>query len=584
MEMTTLTNRGDVLDCALSADGRYLAYLAGTPAQTSLHVRQVATGSDVEVVPATGAGIQFPAFSPDGNYLYYLMRKADAQNYRALYEVPSLGGAPRQRAFDVDSRVTFSPDGSQLAFWRGVTNRSEMHLVVIRLDSSSERTLGVVTNREFVTGSPAWSPDGKTIATALISGAGRAVSVVAMFDAASGARHDEATLSLTQLRDLAWLRDGSAVVATAFTRFSALVAQVLLIDTRGGSPQHVTNDLNEYRSISASSADDELAAVRMATVENVWVADAAGGPARPLTRILNAESSLYNVAVVDTGTIAFMAPHEGGTQVWTISASGGEPRPLTTGSMFGATPRRSGGRILFNRVGNTGLHVWSVQTDGSDLKQLTSGDGEQVTDATKDGRYALVQRFDSVGTWMLSMDGGKLARFAPGVTAAVGFSLDDKRVLLGTDRVVEGGLMRLLWQAFPVNGGPPTDSLMLPGQSTNPKWNASGTGILYQDTGEPVRNIWRQDFGARTPTQVTRFTEGRILTYLPSPDGRRFAVSRLAGGANNLWITDADGGHPVQVTQFTTEHVFEFSWLSDRRLAIGAGTQNSDAVLIRKFR
>src|SRR5262249_41397794 len=50
MRTTVLTNRGDVLDCALSSDGRYLAYLCGTQENASLRVRQIATGSDVEVV------------------------------------------------------------------------------------------------------------------------------------------------------------------------------------------------------------------------------------------------------------------------------------------------------------------------------------------------------------------------------------------------------------------------------------------------------------------------------------------------------------------------------------------------------
>ena len=133
MRMSTQTSRGDVADATLSTDGRYLAYVAGRLGLTGLRVRQVATGSDVEVLPESEAGVEFPAFSPDGNYLYYLSRKPDNRQYRALYSVPSLGGTPREILFDVDSRVTFSPDGKQVAFWRGVPQKQQNLLVVFDL-------------------------------------------------------------------------------------------------------------------------------------------------------------------------------------------------------------------------------------------------------------------------------------------------------------------------------------------------------------------------------------------------------------------------------------------------------------------
>src|SRR5262249_6253461 len=114
MRMSTQTSRGDVLDCVISPDGRFLAYLTGTGGRASLRVRQVATGSDVEVLPAT-EGLQSPSFSPDGNYLFYLAVKPDARLYHTLFQIPSLGGTPVERTFDVDSRVSFSPDGKRIA-------------------------------------------------------------------------------------------------------------------------------------------------------------------------------------------------------------------------------------------------------------------------------------------------------------------------------------------------------------------------------------------------------------------------------------------------------------------------------------
>ena len=62
--MSTQTSRGDVLDAVISPDGRYLAYLAGAAGRASLRVRQVATGSDVEVLPARDATLEMPGLLP----------------------------------------------------------------------------------------------------------------------------------------------------------------------------------------------------------------------------------------------------------------------------------------------------------------------------------------------------------------------------------------------------------------------------------------------------------------------------------------------------------------------------------------
>ena len=80
MRMSTQTSRGDVTEAAISLDGRYLAYLTGAVGQTSVRVRQIATGSDVEVVPSQEGLFEGLSFTPDGNYLFYLKRRRDVHS------------------------------------------------------------------------------------------------------------------------------------------------------------------------------------------------------------------------------------------------------------------------------------------------------------------------------------------------------------------------------------------------------------------------------------------------------------------------------------------------------------------------
>jgi len=77
----------------------------------SLTVRQVATGSDVQVLPPDEVRFYGLTFSPDGNYIYFVRSSKETFNYSFLYAMPVLGGAPRSLIRDIDTPVSFSPDG-----------------------------------------------------------------------------------------------------------------------------------------------------------------------------------------------------------------------------------------------------------------------------------------------------------------------------------------------------------------------------------------------------------------------------------------------------------------------------------------
>jgi Tol biopolymer transport system component len=586
MRMSTQTSRGDVFEAAISPDGRYLAYLAGTAGRNSLRVRQVATGSDVEVLPTRDAGLESPAFSPDGNYLYYLARKPENPQYRTVFEVPSLGGSPRERVFDVDSRVCFSPDGKRIAFWRHVTQEKQSRLVLFDRESSKEQQLAAVDDPESYQGGPSWSPDGKTIAVGLLRPAPDFKATVTFFDAASGNRRDFFTLPYSILNSVAWLPDGRGVVASGQDLRSSINQQVFLISYPDARLQRVTNDFYRYLGVSVSGGEEAIAAVRLTRLANIWLADATGSPARPLTSTANPEESLFGIAVGGTDTVLYDRPRDQEVQIWAQSASGGEPRALTSGTALSVNPRASGSVVLFDRLEPSGIHIWSMGLDGGNLRQLTSGGGEQAAAMSPDGRYAAFFPFDSPQSLsLLALPSGQVTAIGTNVTAHAGFSPDSSKLMLGHSEPDPQGLTQIVWKAVPVTGGAEVATFRLPAAAMEAAWTPDGQGMTFRDRSDLAWNVFRQDASGKPSAPVTRFGEGRTTGYQWSPDGTRLALIRRMDAGANVWVTGRDGSRPVQVTQLADSDVFAVRWLPDsRRLVVSAGKLSRDAVLIRSFR
>ncbi|MBA3638751.1 MAG: PD40 domain-containing protein [Acidobacteria bacterium] len=181
----------------------------------SLWLRQIATTSNVEVVPAEEVRYVGVTFSPDGNHIYY-STYARGQNLGILFQIGVLGGGARVVLEDVDTAVTFSPDGRQFAFIRGYPDEAKSAVIVANADGSGAREL-IVRNRplSFPLAGLAWSPDGKTIA---VTGdhADELRAQVVMVDVAAGT---ETLLPIPNgARRLAWHGCATALACSSTRR------------------------------------------------------------------------------------------------------------------------------------------------------------------------------------------------------------------------------------------------------------------------------------------------------------------------------------------------------------------------------
>ena len=165
MTIRRLTHSGNAVSVAISSEARYVVYALQEGERQGLNVRQVATGSDVQILPPDEVFIYGLTFSPDANYIDFVRSEKNNIANTFLYRMPALGGTSHLvMRGGIDSSNSYSPDGAQFAFLRVQTSGQQVDLLIANADGSNERVLATRPYLDLFTWGTAWSPDGKTIA------------------------------------------------------------------------------------------------------------------------------------------------------------------------------------------------------------------------------------------------------------------------------------------------------------------------------------------------------------------------------------------------------------------------------------
>ena len=586
MTMSVLMSRDDLLESALSGDGRYLAYVTTKEAKTSLTVRQVRTGSEVTIIAGNEFQIRGISFSRDGDHLYYQNRDPEAPNYSALFQVPSLGGPSRKILFDVDSAASFSPDGKHACFRRGFIGERADSLVILDLESGKERELIRIEEPEAFSGSPAWSPDGKRIAVGVNGIAGGAKAWIENVDVESGARSRLGTRTWIGMQSVAWLPDGSAVLASAFELGTGLANQLYRVAYPSGQVSRLTNDLDGYQSVAVSSVEASVAAIRRSNVDNLWVArPEGGGEAQPITFASGSAGSVGLIRPLPGGSVVYSAPRDNRVYLWSIDAEGSGQRQLTTQGVFVDDAQYAPGAgivfTLFDGTESVVGHVWRIDPDGGGLRQLTDGTGEELVAVSPTGQAILFARWDETRTvWLLKLDGSAPVRFLEDASVEPNaFSPDGTRVLYTTLEEVEGRHLPRR-HVMSVEGGPSQTSFELPPRIHNIQWAPDGKSLTYVDRAQGAV-LMRKPLPDGTPEPVVSFAEGQLADHEWSHDGARMVLHRRVGVQDSLWMLEPGQREPTLVAQFKTGRAALHFWAPDEPiLYFTYGQSSQDVVMI----
>jgi Tol biopolymer transport system component len=536
IKIERLTTNGKATEAVISPDGKQVVYVLDEAGQRSLWLRQVATATDVQLTQPTRDVFYWAlTISRDGNYLYYIYGGTSVRN-RVLYQMPLVGGSAKKVIEDVGSPVGFSPDGKQVAFVR--SREKESAMMIANADGSGEREVAVRTGGEtfgsMFGGGVAWSADGTKILSAASrrEGDSRGSSIVEV-SIEDGTQNYITSQVWYEIQRLALVPDGSGMVITAAVSAADYRSrQLWYVPYPGGEPRKITNDLNDYTSISLSSESNALVSVQEDVAASIWIApDGDASRATELRSVSGKLDGYEGVVWTPDNRILYTSMASGNEDIWIMDADGKNRKQLTTSENPDFWPSVSvdGRYIVFTSERGRSRKAWMMDIDGNNPRELFVGNNPQ-----------------GAGDWIVYGGNAGLAK-AP-VNGGEHVKIDSRGQQRMRSCVVSPDAKRIACQ---------TDNLGEPAK----------LAVLEIDGTAPARVF---DVKLELPARLRWARDGRAVTFVSRKDGER-----------DIWSQPIDGGEPKRLTNFKSDQIFSFDWSIDNRLVISHGKEVSDVVLIR---
>jgi Tol biopolymer transport system component/predicted Ser/Thr protein kinase len=534
MEITKLTQSGKAFGVAVSPDGQYVMYVLRDGEKQNLMVRQVATGSDVSVVAPDVVVYYGLTFSPDGQYIYFTASSKENNLYSILYKMPVLGGRPTQLIKDIDSGVSFSPDGKRMAFERGNPDKLTVDLIAANSDGSGEQMLHSAKAIVDVTtmNRPAWSPDGKAIVYTIYDLKERQVLLEV---SPNGGTTRELFVTNDNLGQPVWMPDGSGLV-TAIRPLGPSITnrgQIWSISYPSGEAKRLSNDLTNYHLqwLDISRDGSALVAIENDRASDVWLLP--NGDSNKARQLTSGSARTFGISFL--GNDHVVVGNNAG-EIVGIGTDGGE-QSVVAGKEQGITWASScgdGKHIVVQKPGGDKPGVWRMDPNGTNAMLLLAVSSLVQPICSNDGQWVFYHTANPTVTHRMSINGGNPETLPVSLVPMdiVLPSPDGQKVTFDWQDVLNLGTpVKTIISS--IHGGPAQTIGKVPGAGINTGvWSPDGKAIDYAVSRNGVENIWRQPVAGGAPKQITHFTSSQIFNHVWSTDGKLLAMVRGSRSAD----------------------------------------------------
>ena len=556
MTISRITQSGNAVNVAISPDGRYVVYALREGEKQGLNVRQVATGSDVQILPPDETSIYGMTFSPDGNYIDFVRSERNNPASTFLYRMPTLGGRPHLVIQSgIDFSTSYSPDGEKFAFLR--VRGETVDLLIANTDGSNQRVLATRPYVDGFTAGPAWSPDGKTIAFPSLESEKSILSALWAVSVSDGSVRDIYSTP-SYIGRPHWLPDGTGLLASIASSDQSFRGQLWFIPFPKGQGRRLTNDLADYAPWYLSLTQDGRSLVDIVgtRISDLWVAPADDpNKAKLVTRN---DQAVGRVSWTPDGRIVFSSG-EGNLSV--VNSDGSERTLLSTNghAIWDPSVCGDGRYIVYSAYREQKLGIWRMDADGSNPVRIADETVATSPQCSPNGKWVIYLR--GAGAHLTPMRVPITGEKPPEtiaqspaffIGAALAFSPDGTRI------------------AYVTSPETPTNNSSVPAANSPPASQPNQLKVIAFDSGV-VLNQFAWPASTADPH------------WAPGGEAINYVLTR--NGVSNIWQQRLAGGAPNQITHFESGQVFDFVWSRNgRQLAMTRGTESNDVVMISNFR
>ncbi len=496
---TQITNSGKAARAAISPDGKYVLSVNDDNGLQSLSLRNVPTESDTQVFPPSDSYYTSLAFSPDGNYIYFRKAQNATHTYFMFYRAPIFGGTPQTIVQNIDSDISFSPDGHRIAYLRLNSPEVGKYTILTASSDGGGETALQIGVASFYPNSLAWSSKGDEVNYSLYS-AKQGVGAIESLDVGTGKSHRFATFKSQFPYEIRWSPDGETLY-TNYGRTGAnrLRGQIGFLRRTGNEIEPITRDTSEYRTLSLSADGRTIATILMrsyGTISVFSITERGFREARTLQAQPNEFDAWSGLNLLPDSNLAVNSL----SRVVKLTPDGKNRTQLLADNDASISHLASCGAnylvltwTLHART--TGMEVWRTDADGSNPLRLTDGKLDLFPVCSPDHEWVYYINWDDKRIYRVPLDGSDKAEAVVAspqdYLGGLSVSPDGKTLAAAVHKTEEQGVSVKI-ALFEIGSQSQPRLLDAAHRSGGVQFTPDGKSVAFANRENGVDNVWVQ--------------------------------------------------------------------------------------------